>query len=78
MMLTHDIIGRAEIQSVLICIEVILSIFQHGVELIGASRITFLEEDYDRMVWYVLNNCPEVEPYMEYVIPCMLLACFID
>ena len=55
-----------------------LSIFQHGVELIGASRITFLKEDYDRMVWYVLNNCPEVEPYMEYVIPCMLLACFID
>lgn len=46
-----------------------LSVFQHGVDLIGASRMTYLEGDYDKMVWYVLNNCPEVQPFMEYVIP---------
>ena len=49
-----------------------LSIFQHGVDLLGASRVTYLEHDYEKMVWFVLNNCPEVEPYMEYVIPSLL------
>jgi hypothetical protein len=44
-----------------------LSIFQHGVSLLGAPRMTYLEKDYDKMVWYVLNNTPEVEPFIEYV-----------
>jgi hypothetical protein len=54
-----------------------LSVFQHGVDLLGASRVTYLEHEYDKMVWYVLNNCPEVEPYMEYVIPSIHFKFFI-
>ncbi|WVZ83966.1 hypothetical protein U9M48_031052 [Paspalum notatum var. saurae] len=42
-----------------------LSVFQHGVDLIGGYTITYLEKDYDKMVWYVLNNCEEAEPYMD-------------
>ena len=44
-----------------------LSIFQHGVDLLGAHTVTYQENIYDKMVWYVLNNCPEVEQYIEYV-----------
>lgn len=44
-----------------------LSIFQHGVTLLGASRMTYNEKDYDKMLWYILNNTPEVEPFIEYV-----------
>ena len=43
-----------------------LSIFQHGVDLLGAQRITYQENIYDKMVWYVVNNCPDVEQYIEY------------
>lgn len=49
-----------------------LSVFQHGVQLLGAPRITYLDKDYDKMVWYVLNNCAEVEPYIEYLFPLFL------
>ncbi|XP_039794861.1 uncharacterized protein LOC120660402 isoform X2 [Panicum virgatum] len=42
-----------------------LSIFQHGVTLLGASRMTYNENDYDKMLWYILNNTPEVEPFIE-------------
>jgi hypothetical protein len=49
-----------------------LSVFQHGVELLGAPRITYLDKDYDKMVWYVLNNGAEVEPYIEYLFPLFL------
>jgi hypothetical protein len=46
-----------------------LSVFQHGVDLLGAPTLTYLEHDYEKMVWFILNNCPEVEPYIEYVVP---------
>ena len=49
------------------------SMFQHGVDLLRAPRITYLENYYDRMVWFVLNNCPEVEPYIKYDILYTLL-----
>jgi len=42
-----------------------LSIFQHGVTLLGASRMTYNENDYEKMLWYILNNTPEVEPFIE-------------
>ncbi|WVZ84331.1 hypothetical protein U9M48_031373 [Paspalum notatum var. saurae] len=42
-----------------------LSVFQHGVVLLGAYNIIYLENDYDKMIWYVLNNCEEVEPCIE-------------
>ena len=45
-----------------------LSIFHHGANLMGAPRLTYDEKDYDRMVWYVLNNTKEVESFIEYVL----------
>jgi hypothetical protein len=42
------------------------SVFQHGVDLLGAPRLTYLEDNYVRMVWFVLNNCLEVEQYLKY------------
>ena len=44
-----------------------LSIFRHGVDLLGHSEPR-VEDDYEKMVWYVLNNYLEVEPYIKYVI----------
>jgi hypothetical protein len=44
-----------------------LSVFQHGVDLLGGHWITYQEKIYEKMVWYVLNNCAEVEQYIEYV-----------
>jgi len=41
-----------------------ISVFMHGVNLVGASRLTYLEDEFDKLVWYVLNNCEEVDPYM--------------
>ena len=42
-----------------------LSVFQHGVKLLGANRETYLEnKEFDKLCWYVLNNCDEVEPYL--------------
>jgi len=42
-----------------------LSIFHHGANLLGAPRLTYDAKDYDRMVWYVLNNTKEVESFIE-------------
>jgi len=42
-----------------------LSIFEHGANLLGAPRLTYDEKDYDWMVWYVLKNTTEVEPFIE-------------
>jgi len=42
-----------------------LSIFQHGVKLLGEHRQTYLDDkEFDKICWYVLNNCDEVEPYL--------------
>ena len=46
-----------------------LSFFQHGADVLGAPSLTYLEHDYEKMVWSILNNFPEVEPYIEYVRP---------
>jgi len=51
-----------------------MSIFKHGVEVLGAPWLTYLERDYEKMVWFVLNNCEEIEPYIEYVIIFSFLA----
>jgi hypothetical protein len=42
------------------------SVFMHGVKLIGSTRIQYMEDEImDKLVWYVLNNCEEVQPYLE-------------
>ena len=42
------------------------SVFMHGVRLIGGDRVQFIDDKtFKQLVWYVLNNCDEVEPYLE-------------
>ena len=42
-----------------------MEVFNHRVDLLGACKLTYLQRDHDKMVWYVLYNCPEVHPYIE-------------
>ena len=40
--------------------------FMHGVKLMGGSSVDRAsDEDLEKLVWYVLNNCDEVYPYVE-------------
>jgi hypothetical protein len=48
-------------------------VFKHGAHFIGKPLLKFEEDNYEHMVWYVLNNCPEIEPYIKYVTPLTLL-----
>ncbi|XP_039851410.1 uncharacterized protein LOC120709835 [Panicum virgatum] len=41
------------------------SIFGHGINLLGASKLHYQDKDYDSMIWFVLNNCEEVDEYKE-------------
>jgi hypothetical protein len=44
------------------------SVFMPGVQLIGKDRVRYiLEKIMNKLVWYVLNNCEEVESYVKYV-----------
>ena len=40
-------------------------IFGHGINLLGASNLQYQDKDYDSMIWFVLNNCEEVDEYKE-------------
>ncbi|TVU47075.1 hypothetical protein EJB05_06655, partial [Eragrostis curvula] len=42
-------------------------IFKHGARFIGNPLLKFEEDHYEHMVWYVLNNCPEIKPYIKKV-----------
>ncbi|TVU24436.1 hypothetical protein EJB05_26872, partial [Eragrostis curvula] len=42
-------------------------VFKHGACFIGNPLLKFEEDHYEHMVWYVLNNCPEIEPYIKKV-----------
>ena len=42
-----------------------ISVFKHGVKLVGSCRVTYLEDEFDKLVWYVLNNCDEVQQYIK-------------
>jgi hypothetical protein len=42
------------------------SVFMHGAKIIRADRRQYIDDEMmDKLVWYVLNNCEEVEPYLE-------------
>ena len=55
------------------------AVFGHGVRLFGACTMTHhdgneaLRTDLHNMAWYVLNNCDEARPYIEYVLTSLLL-----
>jgi hypothetical protein len=41
------------------------STFDHGINMLGTSTLHYKEKDYDSMVWFVLNNCEEIQEYKE-------------
>jgi hypothetical protein len=47
-----------------------VDVFGHGVNFTCAYEYVY-DNDYDQMVWYVLNNCSEVEKYVKYVVTSM-------
>ena len=41
-------------------------VFMHGVRLIGRDRVQYInDKTFKQLVWYVLSNSDEVEPYLE-------------
>jgi hypothetical protein len=59
-----------------------IDVFGHGVNLIGACNLIYTE-DYDQLVWYVLNNCDQAQEYIKYALHllcsyiCMTLSCIL-
>ena len=44
-----------------------VDVFGHGVNFTSAPELVYDENGFDQMVWFVLNNCSQVETYVEYV-----------
>lgn len=42
-------------------------VFGHGVRFTSAAELVYDDGGLDQMVWYVLNNCSQVEEYIKYV-----------
>ena len=42
-----------------------LNVLDYSVRVTGKSRQEDKPKDFDKMVWYVLNNCPEIQPYIK-------------
>jgi len=42
-----------------------VDVFGHGVHFTSASELKYDENDFDQMVWYVLNNCSQVEKFVK-------------
>ena len=42
-----------------------LNVFDYPVRVTWKSRQEDKPKDLDKMVWYVLNNCPEILPYVK-------------
>jgi hypothetical protein len=41
------------------------SCFDHNIQVLRAGTTCWLGSKYDKVGWYVLNNCEEVRPYIE-------------
>uniref|UniRef100_A0A0A9BTM9 DUF4218 domain-containing protein n=1 Tax=Arundo donax TaxID=35708 RepID=A0A0A9BTM9_ARUDO len=41
-----------------------VDVFGHGVNLIGACELSYLDE-FGQLLWYVLNNCAQAEDYLQ-------------
>jgi len=42
------------------------SVFMHGACLIGRDRVQYInDKTFKQLVWYVLSNSDEAEPYLE-------------
>ena len=45
-----------------------VNVFGHGVNFTSAPEHLYDENGFDKMVWFVLNNCSQVEKYVEFVL----------
>jgi hypothetical protein len=45
-----------------------VDVFGHGVSFTSATELVYDDTAIDQMVWYILNNCSQVEKYMRYVL----------
>ena len=42
-----------------------LEVFSAGAKGLGKSTLKHFEKEFDKMVWYVLNNCDDVQCYIK-------------
>ena len=42
-----------------------MEVFSVGAEGLGKSILKHFDKEFDKMVWYVLNNCDDVERYIK-------------
>jgi hypothetical protein len=55
-----------------------VDIFGHGVHFTSAPELVFDDTAIDQMVWYILNNCSQVDKYMRYVLYYIIeFTCYI-
>jgi hypothetical protein len=56
-----------------------VDVFGHGVHFTSAPEHVYDENGIDQMVWYVLNNCSQVDKYVRYVLITIfnVLICFL-
>jgi hypothetical protein len=74
MMLIPDLIGNLETW-VFSDEEVYgVDVFGQEINFTSASGPLFEESAIDEMVWFVLNNCSQVEKYVEYVLITILCS----
>jgi len=66
MMLTPDLIGNQETWVFSNEEAYGVDVFGHGVNFTSAPELVYDENGFDQMVWFVLNNCSQVETYVEY------------
>jgi hypothetical protein len=51
-----------------------VDVFGNGVNFTSASEPLSEDSAIDQMLWFVLNNCSQVEKYMEYVLITLLCS----
>jgi hypothetical protein len=51
-----------------------VDVFGHGVNFTFASEPLSEHSAIDQMVWFLLNNCSQVEKYVEYVLITILCS----
>jgi hypothetical protein len=51
-----------------------VDVFGHGVNFISASKPLSEDSAIDQMVWFVVNNCSQIEKYVECVLITVLCS----
>jgi hypothetical protein len=64
MMCPHDSIRLERTESANLSVDG-TSCFDHNVQVLGEGTTCWLGSNYDKVVWYVVNNCEEAKPHIE-------------